>query len=225
MSWPAWIAVAAGLLLWPAPSRARLRWRALVRPSATEAAGPSARCRWPVRRRRGVDDATVLRAVRALQAELAAGARPGDALAAVAGAEPALAGSLGEAARAAAGAGDVGGVLAREPVLRGLATAWTLADTAGVPLGTVLDGIAADLARRVEQRQAVTAALAAPRSAAVLLAALPLLGLLLAAGMGARPLAFLTGSPAGRLAGGLGLLLDVAGTFWTLRLARGAQRA
>lgn len=221
MSWLGWVAGAAAVLLWPVPSRASARWRALVQRSAAE---PGRWRGWPRPPRRRLDEAVLLRLARALHAELAAGARPASALAATADAEPALAEVLGDAARAAAGAGDVAEALAREPALRGLAAAWSVADVAGVPLGTALGGLTADLGRRLEQRRAVATALAGPRSAALLLAALPVLGLLLAAGMGARPLAFLTGSPVGRLAGALGVLLDVAGTLWTLRLARSAQR-
>lgn len=214
--------VAAGLLIWPAPSRARARWQALVRGNPGNprvAGGPRY-----LRAVRADPDPAALRAVRALRAELAAGARPPQALAAAGTAEPALAAVLLPAARAAAGGEDVAAVLAAENALTGVAAAWRLAEVAGVPAVAALDGVAADLARRVEQRQAVQAALAGPRATALLLAGLPVLGLFLAAGIGAHPVQFLAGTAGGRGIAAVGLLLDVTGLWWTSRLARSAAR-
>ncbi|TAM91455.1 MAG: type II secretion system protein [Jatrophihabitans sp.] len=217
-----WGLLAAALLAWPGPSPARVRWRALARSADRAPAhrGPRRGAARPF-----VGEAEALRAVRSVRAELAAGASPAQALAATARVEPGAATVLRAAAGAAAAAQDVSTVLAREPAMRGMAAAWGLVDAAGVPLTAALDGVAADLGRRIEQQQAVTTALAGPRAAAFVLAGLPGLGLLLAAGMGARPLDFLVGTSVGRLVAVAGLLLDGLGIAWTSHLARSAQRA
>ena len=109
--------------------------------------------------------------------------------------------------------------------LRGLGDAWRVADRAGAPLAAVVRRVADDLAARVEQRQAVTAAVAGARSSAALLAGLPLLGLLLGAAMQAHPLDVLLTTRAGQLVCLLGVALDAAGVLWTQRLAARAERA
>lgn len=172
-------------------------------------------------RQRGHRD--LLAAVRLLVAELESGARPEAALGAAAGAVPEHAAALGSAARAAAEGDDVAPVLLDVPALSSLGHAWRVAGVAGVPLADVLSGVARDLASRVEQGRAVTVALAAARSTAVLLAGLPLLGVGLGAAMGARPLAFLTQSSAGRMVCCAGVVLDALGLLWTQWLARRAE--
>jgi tight adherence protein B len=86
---------------------------------------------------------------------------------------------------------------------------------------TRLAALAADERRR---RDEIGLALAGPRSSAVLLAALPALGVLAGAGLGASPLPFLLSSPAGQLCFFLGIGLDVVGARWVARLAASAGR-
>jgi len=62
-------------------------------------------------------------------------------------------------------------------------------------------------------------------STAALLAALPLFGLLLGAGLGADPLRVLLHTPGGLSCLALGALLECAGIAWTGRIARGAELA
>lgn len=181
-----------------------------------------------VRRRRAqaAGRAERLAAVRLLVAELAAGARPAAALAA--------AGELGwgrvsatlaVAAEVSATGGDAGGVLVADPDpgLRAVGLAWRLAETTGVPLADVLGRVAADLAGAEDQVRAVAVALAGPRSSAVLLTLLPLIGMGMGTAMGARPLEFLGGPPAGQLICCLGVVLDAAGLAWMRRILRSAE--
>ncbi|MEO8888721.1 MAG: secretion system protein [Jatrophihabitantaceae bacterium] len=175
------------------------------------------------RRRRGRGQRELLAAVCLLVAELESGSRPGAALGAAADAAPEHADAFRSAAEAAADAAAVGSVLLEDPALAGLGHAWSVATRAGVPLADVLSGVAADLASRVEQGRAVAVALSAARSTAALLAGLPLVGVALGTAMGARPLTFLTQSPAGRLVCCAGVVLDALGLLWTQRLARRAE--
>ncbi|MFV2173981.1 type II secretion system F family protein [Actinomadura sp. LOL_016] len=93
----------------------------------------------------------------------------------------------------------------------------------GGTLATVLDGLAAALRDEEAQRQDVAVQLAGPRATARLLAALPVLGIAMAAALGARPLSFLCGSLPGLACLIAGAALNVTGLYWTTRLARSAE--
>ncbi|MBE1532230.1 type II secretion system F family protein [Actinomadura algeriensis] len=93
----------------------------------------------------------------------------------------------------------------------------------GGTLATVLDGLAAALRDEEAQRQDVSVQLAGPRATARLLAVLPLLGIGMAAALGAHPLSFLCGSLPGLACLITGVALDLAGVYWTTRLARAAE--
>ena len=173
----------------------------------------------------------LLLAIRLLVGELEAGAGQSSALAAAAEAAPsgATAGHAGifaAAARAAASGRPAQAMLAEGgPEYQPVAHAWSLAESAGVPLAAALTSVAGDLAARDAQAREVVVALAGARSSALLVGSLPLLGIGLGAAMGARPMSFLLDSPAGRLVCGAGLLLDAAGIAWTQRIIHGASRA
>ncbi|MBS7548671.1 type II secretion system F family protein [Dietzia massiliensis] len=105
-----------------------------------------------------------------------------------------------------------------------LAGAWLLATRHGVELADVVDGLRADVASRRERAVRTRATLAGPRATAVILTALPGLGVLLGAGFGADPLGVLL---SGTLGGALclaGAVLLAAGLLWTDRIAGGAAR-
>jgi Flp pilus assembly protein TadB len=70
-----------------------------------------------------------------------------------------------------------------------------------------------------------TAALTSAASAAFVLAGLPLVGLALAAEMGAHPVAFLTSSAVGRLVLLVGAVLAATGLTWSVWLASRAESA
>jgi tight adherence protein B len=166
-----------------------------------------------------------LAAVRLLVGELQAGARPAVALVAAAELAPHCAATLHAAAVGASGAGDAASVLCRDPDTRLLGLAWRLGEDTGAALAEVLGRLADDLAADEQVRRAVGVALAGPRASAVLLGALPLLGLALGALMGARPWAFLAGPAPGRAVCCVGVLLDLAGLLWLHGIMRRAERS
>lgn len=73
-----------------------------------------------------------------------------------------------------------------------------------------------DIADRQRFADHVEAALSGPRATAIVLAVLPILGVLLGHLVGARPLSFLLGGGAVALAGGSALLC--AGVIWSDRI-------
>lgn len=108
---------------------------------------------------------------------------------------------------------------------RRLAACWKVSVAAGAGLSVLVDRVAGSLREAQAHRQDVAAQLAGPRATARLLAGLPVLGLLMAAGLGMRPLHFLFGSPVGVGCLILGLALDACGLWWTHRLVTRAQDA
>ncbi len=164
-------------------------------------------------------------AIRLLVAELEAGSQPAAALRAAAEIGTDRLPALSAAAQAAAAGRDAGAALAAQPITRSLGLAWALSTDTGAPLAAVLARVARDIEASADQRRAVSVALSGPRCSAVVLAALPLIGLALGTAMGARPLAFLTTSAAGRLVACVGALLDVAGVLWMRRILQRAQRS
>jgi tight adherence protein B len=107
----------------------------------------------------------------------------------------------------------------------GIAACWQVASSSGAGLSAGLDRVAEGLRADRALHETVRAELAGPRSTAVLLAALPLFGLLLGAGLGADPLRMLLHTPSGLACLGVGALLECAGIGWTGRIARGAEPA
>lgn len=173
-------------------------------------------------RRRVVDLCDVLRA------ELAAGQTPTAALDHAAAEWPAIA----PAARAAATGGDVPTALralAAPPgadALRIVAAAWQVAHRTGHGLADVLARVADDLRAAAHTRRIVAGELASARATARLLAALPFLTLLIAAGGGAGtgPWRFLLNHPTGLACLTAGLALGYAGLAWIEALARDVDR-
>jgi len=105
-----------------------------------------------------------------------------------------------------------------------LAAVWAAAEDSGAPMGEAV-GRLAQAARAARARRGEAAAeLAGPAASARLLAALPVLGLALGAGLGAQPLTFLTEPGWGRVVLAAGVALDALGLWWVGRLARGAER-
>ena len=99
-----------------------------------------------------------------------------------------------------------------------LAVALDACEHAGAPLAPTLEGLAIALRADEEARRERETALAAPRATARVMTALPAVGLLLGAALGADPLAVLAGTPVGRAALVLGGLLWLAGRWWIRRL-------
>lgn len=114
----------------------------------------------------------------------------------------------------------------RQPGLRGLtamAACWQVAVDGGAGLAAALDRLAAALRAEADQREDLRAQLAGPRSTAVLLALLPLFGLVLGSGLGADPSAVLLHTPVGLACLAAGAALEWAGLAWTARIIRTAE--
>ena len=165
-----------------------------------------------------------------LAAELRAGRPPGPALEAAA---EVAAGPLAGALLAAAGSGrfgaDPGGCLLRgadvsavPDLLRGLAACWQVCASTGSSLAAAVERLAEGLRAEHAQRLAVEAELAGPRATAMMLAVLPLAGIALASGLGARPLYVLLHTPLGQGCLLVGVGLDLCGVWWTGRLVAAA---
>lgn len=160
--------------------------------------------------------------VSALHDEYAAGATVAAAFTAAAASSGRFATAIGHAAVLAGQGNEVAPALRAEDELARLAVACDLVSRSGAPLGRLLVGLRAELAADRQTHRAVLAALAGPRSSALLLAGLPLIGVALGTGMGTRPVRMLLHTTAGLLALTAGVLLDVAGLAWTLALSRRA---
>lgn len=93
---------------------------------------------------------------------------------------------------------------------------WQLAAEHGLPMAALMQTAHKDIADRQRFADHVEAALSGPRATAIVLAVLPILGVLLGHLVGARPLSFLLGGGAVALAGGSALLC--AGVIWSDRI-------
>lgn len=210
----------------------RDRLRRLVAPAARDATRPPPR--WvritTAARERRAGAAACLELCQGLAAELHAGRSPIEALEHAAVELPTVVRDrlARVIARAHAG-GDVSAELievSRRPGLGGLArlaACWRVGSEAGSGFAAVLDRLADTLRAEAEHRGEVAAQLAGARASARMLAALPVLGLLLAAGLGTDPLRFLCTTPYGLACLACGLVLDAAGLVWTHRLATHAE--
>ncbi|HVE97677.1 MAG TPA: type II secretion system F family protein [Mycobacteriales bacterium] len=166
--------------------------------------------------------------LRLVAGELLAGAPPHAALAA--GAELAPAPLAAHRAAVASGARlglDVADSLIPGPpgaeALRAVAACWRVSSASGAGLADGLLRLAVGLAADERCRDEVAAQLAGPRASALVLAALPGVAVLMAAGLGASPVQFFR-TPAGGVCLAAGATLDALGLWWTRALARRAAR-
>jgi tight adherence protein B len=166
--------------------------------------------------------AELVATVAALQNEYAAGATVADAFTAAAASSGRFGPAVVRAAELARDGNDVAVALHAEGELARLAVACDLVSRSGAPLGRLLAGVQADLAADRRTHRAVRTALAGPRSSALLLAGLPVIGVAMGVGMGAHPERVLLHTTAGLIALSTGVLLDLAGLAWTLALSRRA---
>lgn len=191
------------------------------------------------RRLRGTADAraqlrrtdAVIALCGAVAGELRAGRQPGEALLAAGRGAAALGAAEAAVLAAARFGGDVPealGQAAREPGaggLAGVAACWRVSVDGGAGLASGLDGLERALRADRDQRADLRAGLAGARSTVVVLALLPVGGLLLGTALGADPLWTLLHTPAGLcclLAGGV---LEAAGLFWAARIVRAGEDA
>lgn len=167
-----------------------------------------------VRRSRNPDEQAW---VEALVAELDGGSDPASAIVAASRSYDVCPAAVA----AARTGGDVAAAMhgsAASPLVRGVAACWEVAQGSGAGLASSLTTLA-DSARETERiRGELRAGLAEPRATAVVLAALPGLGLLLGSGLGADPWGWLLGSTPGRVVLAAGLLLETLGAWWSWRI-------
>ena len=200
-------------------------------------AGGAATTVWHRRRgRRQASDAATATAGELAEAlgriteELRAGAHPAAALGGAAADGPLARAVLAPAATAAALGDGVPAALAavaeRHPGvardLRRVARTWALADRHGVPAAELLASVLTDIRWRIAYGGRVRAQLAGPRATAVVLTALPGLGLALGELVGAGPLAVLRSGVLGQLLVVVGVGLAATGAAWTERILRAA---
>ncbi|MFE1314424.1 type II secretion system F family protein [Streptomyces sp. NPDC058755] len=220
-----WWSLAAGLLLAVLGSS--------VIPAVAGAAGVPALRRMRLARaagraREGRADA-VIGLCGALAGEVRAGRQPAEALLRAARDSGGLGDAQAAVVAAARFGGDVPGALAvaaRRPGaegLLGLAACWRVAVDQGAGLAAGLDRLDAALRAERDQRADLRAQLAGARATALLLAALPALGLLLGSAMGADPLRVLLHSGAGLGCLVAGVVFEGAGIWWAARIVRGAE--
>lgn len=167
--------------------------------------------------------AALIDTLRALGRELAAGMPPDAAIATVQRhATPDIAAVLQLAGSAYSQASDLQQVpadLRRDT--QQLRAGWCLALAHGLPLAQVVGVLADDIAHRQHTAQARAAQVAGPAVSGYVLAALPVVGLLLGAGMGTDPLAVLGHGTVGSGLLIVGSLLCCAGLWWTDKIVRG----
>ncbi|MFF4044527.1 type II secretion system F family protein [Streptomyces sp. NPDC001816] len=220
-----WWSLAAGLLLAVLGSS--------VIPAVAGAAGVPVLRRMRLARAAGRDregraDA-VIGLCGALAGEVRAGRQPAEALLRAARDSGGLGDAQAAVVAAARFGGDVPGALAvaaRRPGaegLLGLAACWRVAVDQGAGLAAGLDRLDAALRAERDQRADLRAQLAGARATALLLAALPALGLLLGSAMGADPLRVLLHSGAGLGCLVAGAAFEGAGMWWAARIVRGAE--
>ncbi|MFB6820297.1 type II secretion system F family protein [Streptomyces virginiae] len=228
--WREWACLAAGLLV-------AVLGGSLIPPVVGVAAVPLVR-RWlRVRAReraRTARAAEVVALCGAVVGELRAGAQPGQALTAAMRRTAVGPGGPGAAETgvlaAAAFGGDVPGALrqaAREPGaegLAGMAACWRVSVDGGAGLAAGLERLEGALRAERDRQDSLRAQLAGARSTVLVLALLPLVGLLIGTGLGADPLRVLLHTPMGwgcLLAGGV---LEALGLLWCRRIVKAAER-
>lgn len=109
------------------------------------------------------------------------------------------------------------------PELERLGTLWALSVSRGVPLAKLVAALRDDIDHANRHRDSTRAALAGPQTTAVVLALLPIAGVLMGTAMGAKPLAFLTGGGLGGVLLVVGTALVCAGVAVSRRIIEGAS--
>ncbi|RVW00282.1 type II secretion system F family protein [Rhodococcus xishaensis] len=175
-------------------------------------------------KRRDRERRNVLSGLDVVIAELRVGAHPAVAC------ETAAAdcdGAAAEALRCAAARARLGGSAASgfaandsgvDDDLRRIANAWAVAEEHGLALAELLDAARSDLSGRIRFRMRAEAGLAGARATAAVLAALPVLGVVLGQMMGATPVRVLLGSALGEILLVIGTALVATGLWWTDRI-------
>lgn len=178
----------------------------------------------------------LLVATRTLAREVRTGASPVTAVLATAVTHPACADALNQLAAAVVGhrggAGTFAGAWAgpddstalrpdqQAEVITRLANGWQLSARYGVPWAALIDTVAFDLAERQRAAALRDSQVAGPRVSGYVLAVMPVLGILLGAGMGADPVHVLLHTGVGSVLLLVGSTLTCLGLAWTAAIVR-----
>ena len=177
-------------------------------------------------RRERTDLTDLIAGLRLLSRELRSGAAPPLAARHAAGAASGVAVvvltelSSGAGARGAPGSGSPPGVGAVADIHARLMAGWELAARAGLAITPMIDAVAMDASERLAADSERAGQVAGPRVSGYVMAALPVLGLLLGAGMGADPVQVLAHTGVGNVLLVVGVTLTCAGLLWSARIVR-----
>lgn len=111
----------------------------------------------------------------------------------------------------------------KNPDLMRLARSWQCAQRCGLPMADIIDNCRRDIAAREAFRSRTSAALAGPRMTIVILASLPVFGLLLGQAFGANPVPFLLGGGLGGMVLLTGTFLSCVGVLWSSHILSVAE--
>lgn len=131
---------------------------------------------------------------------------------------------LTASARRARSGGAGPAVLIDAPVtdLQRLGTVWEVSEKHGVPLVRLMEQMRTRLDTRERHRQASAAQLQGPQATAVILALLPLAGIVMGTAMGADPVGLLTGGGIGGVLLVVGVAFGASGFIMTQKILEGA---
>jgi tight adherence protein B len=108
--------------------------------------------------------------------------------------------------------------------LLGLGVCWQVSGSSGAGLGNAVARLAQSERSRAGLRRELHAELAGPKATAVLLAMLPVAGIMLGTALGAKPLAWLFQSPLGWVDLAVAGLLVGLGLRWVRRIVNSVER-
>lgn len=220
--------IGVGAVVLGMPARSRLRPTGTVpawRRTAT-ATRRYAVSRWRRRARQDARRRAAAEFVLALAAELGTGAPLATALRRAGEGHGFLSQSLG----AVRVGGDVPAALRADGrdgdllVLTGLAAVWQVSAESGAGLADAAYRLGAAALQRERMRRELAAQMAAPRATAMVLAVLPVVGLVLGSGLGGAPVSWLLGSPIGLMVLALGAVLELAGLMWVRHMVRRVEQ-
>lgn len=224
-AWTGLLPVLVALAAWPVLGPAGAAVAGVLTVVARRALAARASAAGRAAERRGAAEALAV-----LAGELRAGRTPEDALDR---ASRVAVGPTRQALAGAAAAARVGGVphevlrraadaSAVASLLRGLAACWQVCQGTGSSLASAVDRLEDALREEAVRRDVVESELAGPRATAALLAVLPVVGTLMAAGLGAHPVHVLLHTTVGVACLAVGLALDLLGLWWTGRIVAAA---
>jgi tight adherence protein B len=101
-----------------------------------------------------------------------------------------------------------------------LRSGWLLTRRHGLAFTPLIDALVLELAEQVEADAERSGQVAGPRMSGYIMALLPMLGLVLGAGMGADPVQVLLRSGVGNILLVVGVALTCAGLLWSARIVR-----